>query len=73
MTARIRSRGSFVVRNSAGHEIRIHAYAVYDQSRLPIVDMHLKTEAGGEVRYLSKGRYAVFGGMEYASDDPEAP
>jgi len=73
MSVRIRSRGSFVARNHRGHEIRIHAYAVFDQARLPVVEVHLKTDAGGEVCYLSKGRYAVFGGTEYATDDPEAP
>ncbi len=73
MSVRIRPRGSFVARNGGGEAIRIHAYAVFDPARLPIIDVHLKTEFGAEVRYLQKGRYAVFGGMEYVSDDPDAP
>lgn len=51
----------------------IHAYAVFDQTRLPIIEVHLKTEAGGDVRYVGKGRYVVFDGTEYATDHPEAP
>jgi hypothetical protein len=73
MSVRIQPRGSFVARNGQGHEIRIHAYAVFDGARLPIIELQLKTETGADVRYLQKGRYAVFGGLEYASDDPEAP
>jgi hypothetical protein len=72
MSVRIRPRGSFVVRSVQGHEMRIHAYGVFDQARLPIVDVHLKTELGGDVRYVGKGRY-VTGGIEYATDDPDAP
>ena len=53
--------------------MRIHTYAVFDQTRSPIVEVHLKTEFGGDIQYAGKGRYVTFDGTEYACDDPEAP
>ena len=73
MSVRIRPRGMFIARSAQGHEMRIHTYAVFDQTRLPVVEVHLKTEFGGDIRYAGKGRYVTFDGTEYASDDLEAP
>ena len=73
MSVRICPRGMFTARSARGHEMRIHTYAVFDQTRSPIVEVHLKTEFGGDIQYAGKGRYVTFDGTEYACDDPEAP